>query len=67
MEERRYDGEVVLTSQVTKEDLERAMADRANRTVAVHREGSVVADHKGRFYRCNAAGQWVRLREAPHA
>lgn len=63
MQEIRYDGEERLTSRVTPEDFERALAGAENVSVALHREGSIVRAKNGRVYRVNALGQWCRVRE----
>lgn len=61
MQERRTNGDDVLTGRVSPEDFLQALEDERNRFVAMHREGSQVTTNKGRTYETNALGQWVRV------
>lgn len=66
MQESRYDGEVLLTDCVTQEQIERAIADPRNKTVALHRPGSAVTLPDGSEYVCQANGSWVRTKKSLH-
>ena len=59
MQEIRYDGSERLTKEVTSDDIERALADAQNRTVAVHKPGATF-ESQGKKYKVLADGTLAR-------
>lgn len=68
MQEKRYDGSVVLTDRATQEQILAALGDPSNQVVALHKPGSAVTLPDGREYVCQADGSWVKPRNvrSPH-
>lgn len=63
MEEKRYDGEHILTDKASLGEIFKAMANQGNKMVALHNPGSVVTHSDGKQYVVQADGSWRRLRD----
>ncbi|KKL73707.1 hypothetical protein LCGC14_2072220 [marine sediment metagenome] len=70
MEAKKFNGTTELTDNATDEDLRRALADKGNQIVALHREGSEVLARKRegelrKRYIVTARGQWEKKKRTP--
>ncbi len=61
MQENRYDGTEVLTEKATSEQVHRALANPANKTVSVHNSGSVIKSITGAQYEVQKDGSLRRI------
>jgi hypothetical protein len=58
MQESRYDGSDVFTSNPTKEQIDEAITNPANKTVSIHAVGSVIEMRDGTQYIVCENGSW---------
>lgn len=65
MQETRWNDDEYLSGPKSLKDLERAMHDRHNRTVALHKPGAIVELGSGARYEVQADGSWRRLALEP--
>jgi len=60
MQETRYDGTERLTLLENEKQLQDAVADPRNKTVTVHKPGSLMKMSDGTMYRVAPDGSWRR-------
>ncbi len=63
MQETRWDGTDVLTDHATDKSFTRALDDVRNRSVTLHKPGSIV-ELKSGSYVVDESGAWRRIRDA---
>lgn len=60
MQETTWDGEITLTDCPSFDAFLEATTKKENRYVAMHREGSIITDHKGQKYKVQKDGSWKK-------
>jgi hypothetical protein len=63
MQEVRYDGTEQLSQVTSAEQIQKAVEDPRNKTVLVHKPGSIITLRSGAAYRVANDGSWRRVRE----
>ena len=61
MEEQKFDGTDKLTDNARLEDVFKALDDKVNKMVALHKPGSVIKSKDGKFYRVDKNGAWIKF------
>jgi len=61
MQEVRYDGTEQLSRLENAEQLQKAIDDPRNKSVSVHKAGSIITMRDGTKYEVMPAGNWKRL------
>ena len=62
MEERHWDDSARLSDKKTIEDMRKAMHDPNNKSVALHKPGSIVKMSDGTEYEVQQDGSWKKLK-----
>ena len=61
MQEVRYDGTEHLSQLENEEQLRKALEDPRNKSVTVHKTGSIITMRDGTKYEVMPAGNWKRI------
>ena len=64
MQEHRYDGTDELTPNANMKDVERALADTKNKSVTLHKTGSIITRSDGSQYEVWTDGSLRKIKEA---
>ena len=56
MEEKRFDNSTVFTNCATFENMKNALGNPMNKTILLHKPGSVIKTKDGKFYRIDKNG-----------
>ena len=63
MQEIHYDGSEELTDHATEEKFLEAFADEKNRSVALHKPGTLITQPSGDQYLVDGTGSWRRIKD----
>lgn len=61
MQEQRFDDSEILTPSVTPAQLAEAIENKENKTVSIHRPGTVFQTRDGIEYRVGPRGNFIRI------
>ena len=61
VQEIRFSGEQILTEDVTDDQIKRAVHDKRNKTVIIHKPGSIITYKDGTQYQVAGDGSFRRL------
>ncbi len=62
MQERKFNGEDILTNKASLEDFCKAMTNVENKLVALHKPESDVMLSDGTKYKVNKNGSWIKIK-----